>query len=96
MRHAYACYGVSLQLGRLKLQRPAPRPGPHLKLGSLNRGAGATRLSLYFGVLHLLQAQILNPSTLNPSNFNLNPAATSPVAAPNLHHAFFFLGVFTL
>jgi hypothetical protein len=32
--------------------------------------AGATRLGLHFGVLHLQHAQILNPSTLNPSNFN--------------------------
>jgi hypothetical protein len=32
--------------------------------------AGATRLGLHFGVLHLQHAQILNPSTLNPSTFN--------------------------
>jgi hypothetical protein len=70
MRRAHACYGVSLQLGRLKSQRPTQRPGPHLQLGRLNRVAGATRLGLHFGVLHLQHAQILSPSTLNPSTFN--------------------------
>jgi hypothetical protein len=84
MPHAYACYGVSLQLGRLKSQRPAHRPGPHLQLGRLNRVAGATRLGLVGpGGLHLQQAQILNPSSFN-SQSGSNLPGSCPQPSPGL------------
>jgi hypothetical protein len=66
----------------VSLQLPAQRPGPHLQLGRLNRVAGATRLGLHFGVLHLQQAQILNPSTLNPSTFNSQSGSNLPGSCP--------------
>jgi hypothetical protein len=40
--------------------------------------AGATRLGLHFGVLHLQHAQILSPSTLNPSTFNSQSGSNLP------------------
>jgi hypothetical protein len=81
VRHACACYGVSLQLGRLKSQRPAQRPGPHLQLGRLE-WPGLHALAFHFGFLHLQQAQILNPSTLNPSTFNSQSCSNLPGSCP--------------
>jgi hypothetical protein len=57
-------------------------PGPHLQLGRLNRVAGATRLGLHFGVLHLQHAQIFNPSTLDPSTLNSQSGSDLPGSCP--------------